>query len=91
MLNDPALDLGVLPSQPRLERVNLGNCHCPEGLEPLRELPGLRHLVLTGFNSRYDLTPLADLDELTVELGARVEADGLDRIPPERIKRLSPW
>ncbi|MFH7597137.1 hypothetical protein WDV06_18850 [Streptomyces racemochromogenes] len=38
-----------------------------------------------------DLAPLADLDRLTITLGANTHSAGLDRIPPERIKRLSPW
>ncbi|MEU3467871.1 hypothetical protein ACGFY6_02885 [Streptomyces sp. NPDC048387] len=37
------------------------------------------------------LTDRPGLDRLTITLGWSVHADGLDRIPPERIKRLSPW
>lgn len=84
---DPALVLG----QAQLNELHLGDCQCPNGLAALRDLPELRRLTLTGLRSRYDLTPLADLDHLTIELGSKVQADGLERIPPERIKRLSPW
>ncbi|MEU6861990.1 NACHT domain-containing protein [Streptomyces sp. NPDC046876] len=85
------LDLTTLLGQSRVESVHLGNCRCPDGLAALRDLPALRRLVLTGLSSHYDLAPLADLEQLTIELGSNVRADGLDRIPPERIKRLSPW
>lgn len=85
------LDLTVLLGQPQVESVHLGNCRCPDGLAALRGLPGLRRLVLTGLSSAYDLAPLADLEHLTIELGSTVRAEGLDRIPPERIKWLSPW
>ncbi len=43
------LDLTVLLGQPQVESVHLGNCRCPDGLAALRDLPGLRRLVLTGF------------------------------------------
>lgn len=85
------LDPRLLLGQPQLENLHLGDCHCPEGLEALRDLPELRRLFLTGLKGHFDLTPLADLDHLTIELGSKVQADGLERIPPERIKRLSPW
>ncbi|RKT03990.1 NACHT domain-containing protein [Streptomyces sp. 3211.6] len=85
------LDLAVLLGQPQLNRVNLSGCHCPDGLAALADLPELTHLTLAGSGSSHDLAPLAALDRLTIAIGSNVHVEGLDRIPPERIKRLSPW
>ncbi|MFE1791647.1 NACHT domain-containing protein [Streptomyces sp. NPDC059525] len=91
LLEQPALDAAVLHGQPQLTQLNLGNCRSPDGLAALRGLPELTQLTLTGSTGSHDLTPLADLDRLTISIGSNVRVDGLDRIPPERIKRLSPW
>ncbi|MEV8536757.1 NACHT domain-containing protein [Streptomyces sp. NPDC051211] len=91
LLDNADLDPGCLLGLPQLAELYLGNCHCPEGLAELRGFPGLRRLALTGHGGSHDLTPLADLDQLTIEIGSKVHVDGLDRIPPERIKYLSPF
>ncbi|RSS80870.1 NACHT domain-containing NTPase [Streptomyces sp. WAC06614] len=90
VLQQPDLDPALLLGQPRITALDLGHCRCPKGLAALRELPELRRLVLTG-PATHDLAPLADLDGLTIELGAGTPVTGLDRIPPERITWLSPW
>ncbi|MFF2196081.1 NACHT domain-containing protein [Streptomyces sp. NPDC058157] len=92
VMEHPDLDPAVLLGQDGLTELDLTACQCPNGLAALRGLPGLTHLGLTGrLSGSYDLTPLADLDRLTITLGPNVHPAGLDRIPPERIKRLSPW
>ncbi|MEU2394398.1 NACHT domain-containing protein [Streptomyces sp. NPDC007369] len=91
VLEHADLDPAALLGQPQLNELNLGSCHCPGGLAALRDLPHLTRLTLTGLTGSYDLTPLADLDRLTITLGSKVRADGLERIPPERIEWLSPW
>ncbi|MEU8435606.1 NACHT domain-containing protein, partial [Streptomyces sp. NPDC029216] len=88
VLEHPALDPRALLGQSQLQALHIGSCHHVEGLEALRDLPDLTHLTLTGSMGIYDLAPLADLDRLTITLSPRVEVDGLDRFPPERIKWL---
>ncbi|MFJ7155026.1 NACHT domain-containing protein [Streptomyces sp. NPDC101118] len=89
LLDQPDLDLTPVLAHPRITELFLGNCGAPGGLAALRELPSLERLVLTGSGSGYDLNPLADLGRLRIEIGANVQVEGIDRIPPERIKRLS--
>ncbi|MFC9297503.1 NACHT domain-containing protein [Streptomyces sp. NPDC057011] len=91
LVANPAVDLTALLGQPQLTEVFLGNSHCLDGLEALRELPELRLLSLTGPGIRYDLAPLAELDRLTIQLGHGVRLQGEDLVPPERLRRLSPW
>ncbi|GAA0279252.1 NACHT domain-containing protein [Streptomyces polychromogenes] len=91
VLEHEDLDPAALLSQPQLRELHLGNCQSPNGLAALRDLPELTDLTLTGSTGSHDLTPLADLDRLTITLGAKGNVRGLERIPPERIKRLSPW
>ncbi|MFI8100110.1 NACHT domain-containing protein [Streptomyces sp. NPDC086023] len=89
LFRQPDLDAGLLLGQPQLTELFLGNSCSPRGLAALGELPGLERLVLTGPGSRHNLSPLAALDRLTIEVDANVHIEGIDRIPPERIKRLS--
>ncbi|MFG2298148.1 NACHT domain-containing protein [Streptomyces sp. NPDC048603] len=91
VLEHPVLDPASLLGQPQLKSLSFGGCQCPEGLDALRELPELTQLTLSGPGSYYDLTPLAGLDGLTVALSPKIQVEGLGRIPPERIKWLSPF
>ncbi|MCX5379103.1 NACHT domain-containing NTPase [Streptomyces sp. NBC_00091] len=92
LMDQQDLDPAVLLGQPQLTELHLNNCHCPEGLEALRDLPELRRLTLAGFSGgHYDLSPLTELHQLEITLGAKIEIEGAGGIPPERIRRLSPW
>ncbi|MCX5196512.1 NACHT domain-containing protein [Streptomyces sp. NBC_00249] len=91
LMDQQDLDPRVLLGQPQLTELHLNDCHCPQGLETLRDLPELRRLTLTGFNGHYDLSPLTELHQLEITLGAKIEVEGAGGIPPERIRRLSPW
>ncbi|MFG2674343.1 hypothetical protein [Streptomyces sp. NPDC048445] len=83
------LDLAVLTGPASLRTLTLSRCHLQRGLEPLR-LPALTHLTLYAQPEAdpYDLTPLADLDALTITLGSDTPTIGNDLFPPERIIRL---
>ncbi|MFF3724473.1 NACHT domain-containing protein [Streptomyces erythrochromogenes] len=55
------------------------------GLEPLRDLPELTRLRLAECGGTLDLSPLAGLDTLRIELDRRTSFTNVDLIPPERI------
>ncbi|MFA7767129.1 NACHT domain-containing protein [Streptomyces sp. NRRL S-448] len=82
------LDLSPLLDQPQLVELALVQCHCRDGLAALSGLPRLRNLILSGVGVSYDVTPLAGLDQLDIVMTDWAEVRGLDRIPPERIRRL---
>ncbi|MGW3091744.1 NACHT domain-containing protein [Streptomyces sp. NPDC001108] len=83
--------LSTLAGLTGLRKLVLTHCLLPQGLGHLRELPALTDLTLhTDWNDGpVDLTPLADLDGLTIHLGGETVAIGTDRFPPERIVRLA--
>uniref|UniRef100_A0AAU2VXT4 NACHT domain-containing protein n=1 Tax=Streptomyces sp. NBC_00008 TaxID=2903610 RepID=A0AAU2VXT4_9ACTN len=83
------LDLTVLAGFTTLSQLNLFRCQ-PQELTPLRELPALKllNLSIPPETGSYDLTPLADLDALTIALGHDVPATGIELFPPERIMRM---
>lgn len=84
------LDLTVLPGLSVLSTLSLYRCQPTQGLAPLRELPALTQLTLYAKpeSDPYDLTPLADLDALTIALGSDTPTIGNDLFPPERIIRM---
>ncbi|MFF9572159.1 NACHT domain-containing protein [Streptomyces sp. NPDC014685] len=84
------LELAQLAGLTTLPTLVLISCRLRHGLEPLRELPALTRLQLHARpgNGPYDLTPLADLDNLTIHIGSQTVATGTELFPPERIVRL---
>lgn len=84
-------DLAVLAGLTGLRMLILNRCQLPGGLAPLRDLPALArvHLYAEPDEAPYDLTPLAGLDQLTINLGNETPAIGTDLFPPERIVRVA--
>ncbi|MGW1227111.1 hypothetical protein [Streptomyces sp. NPDC001515] len=86
-LEDP--DLSLLRGLPGLADLSLTRCRTSGGLAPLREMPALTrlHLFAPGDGVPYDLSPLADLDGLTVSLASSTPVTGAELLPPERLVR----
>lgn len=55
-------------------------------LAPLRSLPGLRFLILNHCEGSLDLTPLADLDRVTITVFGGAALTGAELLPPERLR-----
>nr|WP_245661391.1 NACHT domain-containing protein [Streptomyces varsoviensis] len=86
-----SLDLALVSRLTRLQKISLWRCDIPNGLNSLRELPDLTslwlsHCALSGVP--IDLSPLADLENLTVTVIAKTPTIGDDQFPPERLVRL---
>ncbi|MFC7306708.1 NACHT domain-containing protein [Streptomyces monticola] len=62
------LDLALLHGIPQLASLLLWRCELPNGLGALRELPNLRHLELAQCTGPVDLTPLDEMEGLTVRV-----------------------
>ncbi|MFF2010353.1 NACHT domain-containing protein [Streptomyces sp. NPDC058195] len=91
-LNEMALPaLSALAGLTGLRTLVLTHCLLTGGLAHLRELPALTELTLYahGNDGPADLTPLADVDGLTIRLGSETVAIGTELFPPERIVRLT--
>ncbi|MFD6886505.1 NACHT domain-containing protein [Streptomyces sp. NPDC059957] len=78
---------GALLPYERLGRLVLIRCALEGGLEALRDLPALRRLVLSECLGTVDLSPLAPLEELVIELRRGTHVTGAELIPPERLVR----
>ncbi|AXG77172.1 NACHT domain-containing protein [Streptomyces paludis] len=89
-LQDP-LDLRDISHLAELQTLMLWNCEVPDGLDPLRDLPALttlRFFDCGQSGSPLDLSPLADLEQLTITLWENdTPATGADLFPPGRIIR----
>nr|WSX52548.1 NACHT domain-containing protein [Streptomyces sp. NBC_00974] len=78
---------GALLPYERLGRLVLIRCALEGGLEPLREFRELRRLVLSECLGTVDLSPLAALGELVIEVRGGTHVSGAERIAPERLVR----
>ncbi|CAM5392319.1 ATP-binding protein [Streptomyces avidinii] len=78
---------GALLPYERLGRLVLIRCALEGSLKPLREFRELRRLVLSECLGTVDLSPLAALDELVIEVRGGTHISGAERIPPERLVR----
>ncbi|MFB7052839.1 NACHT domain-containing protein [Streptomyces vinaceus] len=78
---DPVL---LRPFQ-QLTELMLLRCELRGGLDPLLELPGLTRLRIAECAGTVDLSPLARLEHLRLELDRRTVFGGTERIPPERL------
>ncbi|MET9466211.1 NACHT domain-containing protein [Streptomyces sp. NPDC006544] len=78
---------GALLPYERLARLVLIRCALEGSLKPLREFRRLRRLVLSECLGTVDLSPLAGLDELVIEVRGGTHVSGAERIPPERLVR----
>ncbi|MEV0279863.1 NACHT domain-containing protein [Streptomyces sp. NPDC050610] len=86
-----ALDLSLVSQLTQLQQIILWRCDIPNGLSPLRELPNLTSLWLSCCalsGTPIDLSPLADLEKLSIKLIAGTPVIGDDQFQPERLARL---
>ncbi|WP_433396448.1 NACHT domain-containing protein [Streptomyces sp. CA-146814] len=85
----PELDLRQLAPFGQLTDLFLFGCSltAPD-LAPLAGLPALTKLVLHNPRGPVDLTPLADTEHLTIEIGYGSDVTGTHLFPPDRIVRL---
>nr|WP_308800860.1 NACHT domain-containing protein [Streptomyces polyasparticus] len=76
-------------AQQSLTTLWLGTCHITGGLEPLRELPGLRQVrfakCTTASGAPLDLSPLAGLDDLNVIVEDDTPVRSNNVIPKDRL------
>ncbi|MFF3755225.1 NACHT domain-containing protein [Streptomyces sp. NPDC002018] len=86
-----SLDLRSISHLTELEWLFLHQCGLPGGLGPLRELTALKYLDLSSCarsGTPLDLSPLADLEDLTITLvGNDTAVTGEELFPPDRIVR----
>ncbi|KOG48306.1 hypothetical protein ADK75_21315 [Streptomyces virginiae] len=80
-----APDLGRLTRPRQLIALTLNQCSIGD-LAPLRSLPGLRFLILNHCEGSLDLTPLADLDRVTITVFGGAALTGAELLPPERLR-----
>ncbi|MFJ3515176.1 NACHT domain-containing protein [Streptomyces sp. NPDC090131] len=80
-----APDLGRLLRYQQLIALTLNQCTVGD-LAPLRSLLGLRFLILNHCEGSPDLTPLADLDRVTITLFGGAAVTGAELLPPERLR-----
>ncbi|MEC4572183.1 NACHT domain-containing protein [Streptomyces virginiae] len=80
-----APDLGRLLRHQQLIALTLNQCSIGD-LAPLRSLPGLRLLNLNHGEGSLDLTPLAGLDRVTINVFGCTAVTGAELFPPERLR-----
>lgn len=80
-----ALDPATLIRHRRLKEIQLNRCRLTTGLNPLKDLPELTRLVISNAPEPLDLTPLAELENLTVHTLSGVAPVGTEHFPPERL------
>ncbi|MBT2490060.1 NACHT domain-containing protein [Streptomyces sp. ISL-96] len=80
-----ALDLSTVVRHQELRELLLGTCELVSGLEPLRDLPHLTRLRLSDCGGPLDLTPLADLEQLTVHTYLGTTVRGTTLFPRGRL------
>ncbi|MFF1415081.1 NACHT domain-containing protein [Streptomyces sp. NPDC058289] len=78
---------GALLPYERLGRLVLIRCALEGSLEALHEFPALRRLVLSECLGTVDLSPLAPMEQLVIELRRGTHVRGTELIPPERLVR----
>ncbi|WNF26328.1 NACHT domain-containing protein [Streptomyces sp. C11-1] len=88
VLQTSSLDLRLLTPLTTLRGLRLFASSVTSGLAPLTELPSLTFLALYGNEQRFDLTPLAASEHLTIQLAHDTSVTGTRLFPPERIVRL---
>ncbi len=80
------VDPDQLVRHEQLHRLSFMNCTVAPTLEPLRSLRSLTHLFLSSCDGLIDLSPLADLDQLSIDVYGRTRVTGGERIAPERLR-----
>ncbi|MGW0531444.1 NACHT domain-containing protein [Streptomyces sp. NPDC003032] len=84
ILDVPQVDLSALAVHQGLTKVYVGHVHRTDGIAALAELPLLEEVTF-GACGPLDLTPLAPLARVRVELYNCPQVSGLDLFPPERL------
>ncbi|MEU6824326.1 NACHT domain-containing protein [Streptomyces atriruber] len=84
ILDVPEVDLSALAVHRSLKEVYVGHVPQVEGIAALAELPLLKE-VRFGTCGPLDLTPLADVEGINIELYTCTQVTGLDLFPPERV------
>ncbi|WP_409238805.1 NACHT domain-containing protein [Streptomyces sp. PA5.6] len=84
ILDVPDVDLSALATHEHLRRVYVGHVPRIEGIGALAELPLLEEVAF-GTCGPLDLTPLADAEQVKVELYNCSQVAGLDLFAPDRV------
>ncbi|MFE2549499.1 NACHT domain-containing protein [Streptomyces sp. NPDC059355] len=91
LVHHPALCARDLARFDRLRSLHTIGCAFSGSLEPLASLPRLSFLSLgNGGGPPIDLSPLAALDGLTIEIGEGTDVTGTEALPPERLRVRRP-
>ncbi|MCP3821267.1 NACHT domain-containing protein [Streptomyces sp. A3M-1-3] len=85
LLDQSALRPDSLLLHQEVTGIYLTRCRLTGGLGPLRSLPALTRLDLSDCSGPLDLSPLAELDQLTIEISRGTNVQGAELIPPERL------
>ncbi|MEV6649510.1 NACHT domain-containing protein [Streptomyces sp. NPDC051219] len=85
ILDHPAVDLQTVVRHQGLQRLFLRWCALSSGLEPLRALPNLTLLSIVQCDGPIDLSPLAELERLAINVGVSTNVTGAELFPPERL------
>ncbi|MFF3337141.1 NACHT domain-containing protein [Streptomyces flavidovirens] len=80
-----ALDLSTVVRHQELRTLLIGTSAIVSSLEPLRDLPHLTRLKLSDCGGPLDLSPLVDLENLTVHSYLGTSVRGTALFPPERL------
>ncbi|MFI8498592.1 NACHT domain-containing protein [Streptomyces sp. NPDC085524] len=86
LLNHPSLDPASLARHEALIDLYISGCTLTGGLEPLRGLQHLTHLSIHQCGPAINLTPLADIDQLRIDLTASTPVLGSGLFPPGRLR-----
>ncbi|MER6252592.1 NACHT domain-containing protein [Streptomyces sp. NPDC001584] len=86
LLDHPSLDPASLARHGALTDLYISACTLTSGLEPLRELQHLTHLSIHQCGPAIDLTPLANIDRLRIDLTASVPVLGTGLFPPGKLR-----
>ncbi len=86
-LDQPALGLATVVPHHGLRALFLGGCRIASGLEPLRDLPHLTELRISGCGGTVGPAPPAGPANLTVRTYLGTTVRGTALFPPERLVR----
>ncbi|MEW2387758.1 NACHT domain-containing protein [Streptomyces venezuelae] len=85
IIDVPVVDLSALSMHRELTRVYVGHVPQVEGIAALAELPLLEEVAFGTACGPLDLTPLAGVEQVNIELYNCSQVTGLDLFAPERV------